>query len=148
MNKTGWGFKIDYVAAIRNDEKEIADLTREIANGWYQTELPTNNADFPTWTANTLLDLVFYVPGAAVRMELSATDVADLAWYCEVEPDRLVHGELPPETKGRAGYDRGKALAEKLDHVIQKNEAMAKKALKRAKTALARHKRNQLKYGH
>lgn len=145
----GWGYKIDYAAAIRDDEATIAALTEEIAHGWYQVELPTSNPDFPTWTAVTLRDVVFHVPGAAARAGLTPTDVADLAWYCEIDPARLVaaHGDLPEETKGRFGYDRGKDLAARLDRVLQKDEATAKRALQRAKASLARHRRNQLEYG-
>lgn len=149
MTSRGWGFKIDYAAAIRDDEATIAALTEEIANDLYQVELPTSNPDFPTWTARSLRDLVFHVPGVAARVGLTPTDVADLAWYCDVDPAHLiaVHGELPPETRGRVGYDRGKALAAKLDRWLQKDAPTAKKELKRAKASLARHKRNQKEYG-
>lgn len=147
----GWGFKINYAEAIRDDERRIACLTEQLAKGWFRAELPTGLPERPTWTALDLRDLVLYVPGVAATVPLTPQEVADYVDYAEIN-DRLLanaHPNLPTPTKGREGYDRAKAIAARLDaHTyLEPSAELARVSLRKAKTSLSRHRRNQATYG-
>lgn len=143
-----WAFKIDYVAAIRDDEREVAQLSAQITHGWYQVEITTPRG---SWTAHDLYQLVLYVPGIAARMGLTPQDVADYADWCEIDDALLdaAHPSLPSPRPGRESRVRANEIDKRLaEHrILRRNEDDARVALRKAKARLARHKRNQLNYG-
>lgn len=152
----GWGYKLDYDKEIAADEKLIAQLTRIIESGWFHPATMIKDGaarDISNYWVG-LTALVFMdVARVAPQLGLSLADLSDLAYAIDHEfscpqLDGSVV-ELPEEVQPGA-YKRGKVIADRIVALWEGDlypEAMAQKVLKKAKTDLARHKRNKLKYG-
>lgn len=158
--RVDFSYKVDYVKAIAEDEAAIALAERAIHHGWWK---PESWASYHT----TIMDMVVYhvarpatVPSGDVatftpgEFGLSREDVSHMAYYCyggSPGLDTTVEA-LIDESAGVPGrYDRGNAAFHKLktafgtENVRTLTQLQAD--LRRAKTARARHRRNQTKYG-
>lgn len=153
-SKRGWGFKVDYDLAIKQDEDLIARLTRLIDNRWFKPAamvLDGVTHDLRPYST-TLVDLALMdVSGTAVQLGLSIDDLADLA--CTLHRDNRqaqLDGSVVMLNIGTPGaYKRGDAIADRICAIWDgdlNDEETTRKILKHAETALARHKRNQAKY--
>ncbi len=151
----GFAIKINYPQEIAADERKIAFVTASMARGLYVTPFVWEGV---TYQLETLDALAVMVPGAAASFGMTITDVADLVWYKYTswqsnvptipEPIVACHGDLTDkQTPGNAGYLNGQKWSNTLSEGLYANEEAAKKDLKKAKTDLARHKRNAAKYG-
>jgi hypothetical protein len=149
-NSRGWGFKIDYAAAIADDDHRIAHATSSIEHGLYRRSVPYLNGE-GSKELQELWELALYFVDVSTALGLSDQDVADLAAYVEYDI-RESRPELPTEQAGRVGFDRGKELWAKISSKkpsgrwLLKDEAEAREELRRAKASLARHIKNREKY--
>jgi hypothetical protein len=116
-----------------------------IDRGLYQRHITGDGLDY---LVDSLVNLVCYFPDAAASAGYSKQDIADLAWYGEKDLSAF-RTDLPPPAGGREGYDRGKRIAHELSEFVWllPGEPEARAALRKAKASLARHKRNQAKFG-
>jgi hypothetical protein len=148
---SGWGFKIDYVAAIAEDDFRIAHAASSIAYGLYRRTIPYMHGE-GALEIQELWQLALHFQDVSATLGLSDQDVADLAAYLEYDI-WASRSDLPAEQAGRVGVDRGKALFERIGaraeggRWLLKDEAEAHTELRRAKASRARHVRNQEKYG-
>ncbi len=145
-SRSGWGFKIDYVAAIADDDRRIAFATSSLEHGLYRRSIPYLNGD-GTLEIQELWQLALHFPDVSSALGLSDQDVADLSAFLEYDIWAL-RPELPAEQVGRVGYERGKELFKQVGTSawLYKDETEAKAELRRAKASRARHIRNQEKY--
>lgn len=128
----GWGYKIDYSAAIASDLREIAVVEKHI---------PLSAALSPEERAMGPFHLSlphFLVSDIAIRaplLGLSVEQATDLAWFWDLGlPDSL---EPPPGWYRRAA-DQEKRLAHEFgDFVIRDTDT------RKLRARLARHRRNQ-----
>lgn len=149
-SRSGWGFKIDYVAAIADDDRRIAFAACSLEHGLYRRTVPYLKGD-GVLEIQELWGLALHFPDVSAALGLSDQDVADLAAF--IEYDIWTHRpELPAEQAGRVGYDHGKALFTQIGASagggawLYKDEAEAKMEFRRAKASRARHIRNKEKY--
>lgn len=157
--RADFSYKVDYAKAIVEDEAAIALAERALLHGWWK---PESWASFHT----TIMDMVVYhealpssvAPGdvaafTPAEFELSREDVSHMAYYCyggNHELDEAIEAFI--DASGAPGrYVRGCAVFQKLvvafgaENVRTRSQLQAD--LRRAKTARARHRRNQTKYG-
>lgn len=170
FSKKGWGLKIDYVQAIKEDEKCIAFYTRALANGWttekaaefYFTTFPEIAARYaadPTLGAfGTSLNFERYAvtnPEVATQCGLTPKDVGMLVYtsdgyedpYFERFPKPPFFDKVPGSVNPwKAGDAVSAKLAECYFDYLDSEERL-KAMLKKAKASLSRHKRNQKLYG-
>lgn len=143
-SRSGWGFKIDYAAAIADDDRRIAFAASSIESGLYRRSVGTMEIQ-------ELWQLALHFPDVSAAIGLSDQDVADLAAYIEYDI-WACRPELPAEQAGRVGYDNGKTLFARVSARAEggqwlfKDETEARAELRRAKASRARHIRNQDKY--
>jgi hypothetical protein len=141
-----WGFKIDYDAAIKDDEFKVAGLERIIELGLYCPE------EWKSAGGGTLFFLVLHSAEAAAKLGLTLEDRVALA----VESDRLgdypeLAAAYPQDAIFADWYRRGDAVAKSLAwhpwSSLLASEEAAKTLLKKCKASLSRHKRNKAKFG-
>lgn len=160
----GWGYKIDYDAAIKDDELTIAHYTRALANDWttdavvafYAEHFAERAAAYKaSWgsamgSQSTFFDAVVTIPAFATSAGLTTEDVAVLiaTHECYTDPYYDRFGDAP--MTGPALWKRSDELGKKLDALyfnhLDSRERLAK-GLKKAKASLSRHKRNKKLYG-
>ena len=144
----GWGFKIDYAAAIAEDDHRIAHAQRSIEHNLYRRSIPYLNGE-GFMEIDELWQLALHFSDVSTALGLSDQDVADLAAYLDYDI-WTCRPELPTVQAGRVGYDRGKAvdaqIGRKQGRWLLKDEAEARTELRRAKASRARHVRNREKY--
>jgi hypothetical protein len=146
----GWGYIIDYDKAIREDEARIAHLSSEASIRASRELLPEARAALPDFDGWDVYYLVTYKPeGVAARAAvfgLTLEDVRAWAYLCDSQDDALwaLVGDPQP-----GDYARGKAVDDRLGRYAFDvwSEADRRRALSKAKAALARHKRNKDLYG-
>ncbi len=133
--------------------QEFAWTEHALKHGWYRRSLSYLDGS-GVYEILQFWELVLYCRDVADAVGFSAQDIADLAAYLENDIWKL-HPDLPAEQSGRAGYQRGKELWAALEKLsdgggggyLHKDEVAARSDLRRAKASLARHRRNQEKYG-
>jgi hypothetical protein len=139
-----WGYAIDYGKEIAADEKQVAQLTDPLVALVSQELLPRAMKAYPgsvpsQWNLYQLL--AYPVEGRrerAARFGLSMDDLRALSVY---ENDDTF-GEVPKP----GDYARGEALGKQWADFPVYTEEQRVKALRGARAALARHKRNKAKH--
>ena len=143
-SRGGWGFKIDYAAAIADDDARITWAIRSIEHGLYK-RLRGGDARFDIVT---LLDLCMEDPSVFYRLGYTPQDLADLADETGQEDlwDRFP--ELPDARQPRESHARLTEVCRDISGwmYLFRDEAEAKAELRRAKASRARHVRNQKKF--
>jgi hypothetical protein len=153
---TGWGFKINYVEAIKDDEARIKFALMCLDKALYSRPIrrqdPSLQAMYGDYVVDNIASLVCYFPDVAASLGLTPQDVADFAFYADVDAWAMVPSL--PESKD---YKNGKRVCQILETLVGhsdlanvrlfKDEADARANLRKARADLARHKRNQIKYG-
>lgn len=143
-----WAFRIDYPREIAADEAEISQLTEP---GYVAACRLVTDEEAPHLRQLHALEWVAFGWSkelrSAVEIELRAgllgLTVAELADY-----GRFAEWEtLPAEVERQGVYRRGEAVAKRFDGLVLRSEPERVGALKHARAALARHKRNAAKYG-
>jgi hypothetical protein len=146
----GWGYAIDYVKEIAADQARIAHLSSEPCIRASRELLPEAQAAFPDFADWDVYYLITYKPeGVAARgavFGLTLEDVRAWAYLYDSQDDALwaLLGDHQP-----GDYARGKAIDARLGRYAFDvwSEADRRKALAKAKAALARHRRNAEKHG-
>lgn len=149
-----WSRKIDYVAAIADDEREIARLSDPVFIALIASmtdgELAALKNGYRVDAFWLLADEKLGVERARI-MGLSGTEVAQAFVSSEGDVEALdaAAARHDPSVRFEAGerYRNGVALADKLHEMVLCTEEQRVAGLKRAKASLARHRRNQAKYG-
>lgn len=142
-----WAIRIDYAQAIAEDEKNIVICERALANGWF---VPAAWAGYYCG----LSTLVMFGDAPVSGLDLSDEDRAALvAFYYNgrgegVPPAHVALVEVAYKLDG--WYKRGCDVDLRLDALAPGGlltEEQWRARLKKAKTWLARHKRNAKKFG-
>jgi hypothetical protein len=100
-SRSGWGFKIDYAAAIADDDRRIAFAASSIKRDLYRRSVGILEIQ-------ELWQLALHFPDVSAALGMSDQDVADLAAYIEYDI-WACRPELPAEQAGRVGYGCSKA---------------------------------------
>lgn len=146
-----WSHKIDYVKAIAEDEREIAlysspavkvfaaSFTAEELHWWKEGRCPREN---PYWLL--LHGSAEKRPERLAVLGITEFDLACAALY--------MGDDFPVElgcrcVSGGPDFRRGKEVAKLLENIPVLTEEVRLMFLKQSKASLARHKRNQIKYG-
>lgn len=146
MSGRGWGFKLDYAKEIAADLATIADVEHCLERGWIKP------ADIAGGRAYGLADHVLASTANAATLEMTDEDracLADTLDYSEEAFDRLGLQKVEPTGDW---YRRGDALAKRINAATGwSSDLLSREALtrwrKKARADLARHRRNQTKYG-
>lgn len=140
-SRNPWSRPIDYNRVIAADERMIALCERAIFGHWF----PINGYD-------SLLTLPFLEASIAEDLGLTGEDLDCLAAYCDFRGDLQAHANRGGDIVG--WHRRGHAIAERLcalsgggDSARIKTEIGWRDMLKAARSSLARHRRNQAKFG-
>lgn len=141
---TRWGYAIDYDKEIAVDEKQVAQLTDSLTVLASQELLPQAMKAYPgsvvsQWNIYQLL--AYPAEGRrerAARFGLSMDDLRALSVY---ENDDTF-GEAPEP----GDYRRGEAIGKQWADFPVYTEEQRVKALRGARAALARHRRNKAKH--
>jgi hypothetical protein len=158
MDKLKNSIKIDYAAAIADDDARIAWATRSIEHGLYKRLRGEQGTRFDI---TSLLDLCMEDPSVFYRLGYTPQDLADLANEAGQEdlwdrftdiPDprhpRESHARLTEICRGISGVSAGGSTAARLHCPLYlfQDEADARAELRRAKASRAKHIRNQDKH--
>ncbi len=132
----GWGYQLDYDKEIATDLREIKQTERHIPLAAALTDGERANGG-----PNIIFFLFDNVAERAPLLGLSLEDATDLAWFTDI-------GMQDTEEPRTGWYGRGEAISKRLieqfdHHVI----ADPQKLLKKLRARLARHRRNQKKFG-
>ncbi len=145
----GWGYKIDYAKAIREDEARIAHLESPMCVRAARELLLEASLAYPTWTSWDVYGLITYkLSSIAERAAIFGLTLEDVrAWAFVANEERgIIWSVLGDEQKG--DYARGQAIDDRLGchafDVLSEKDRRA--ALSKARGALARHKRNAEKF--
>lgn len=162
--KNPWAFKIDYDAAIKEDEKCIAFYMRALANDWttdavkafYAATFPEKAAAYKASRGSemgstaTFFYSVVDIPAFAAACGLTTEDIAVLVATNDCFEDAYYDRFGKPSLSGPALWKRSDEICKLLDTLyfehLDSRENLTK-ALKNAKASLARHKRNKAVYG-
>jgi hypothetical protein len=139
---SSWGYRIDYDKEIANDLKEIAAAERHIPLAQVLTKQERDGAWF---NLSVVAFLFANVEQRSPLLKLSATDVADLWWYCELDASWSEY-DVPEPSSG--WYSRGEAINKRL--VAEFGEYVhgdPQKLIKKYRAALSRHRRNKVRHG-
>ncbi len=154
-SRRGWGYAIDYAKAIREDEARIAHLTSPMCLCVSRDLLPAARAAYsdhairPAYGSWDVYHLITYtcegLEGRASKLGLTLEDVRAWAFFVD-EASEAVWAVLGDEQRG--DYARGKAIETRFSlHAFEVyTEDDRRKALSKARAALARHKRNASKW--
>ncbi len=145
--KNPWSYKLDYDKAIAEDLKNIADIENCLARGWV-----LGPSDVGQGYTVGLVDLFMRDREKARAFDVSDDDLEAYAHEAQYSDEGFrLYGfdrdrELPPGV-----YRRAKALDSKMESATQwaaglRTAEWLAEELKRAKTSLARHRRNQKKF--
>jgi hypothetical protein len=146
---SGWGYKINYAASIRDDEARIAHLTSHVCILIARELLPEAQLAYPTFTNWSVYFIITHkVDGVlerAARLGLTREDVR--AWAYVVSDDRSALWDVLGDTQ-KGDHTRGRVIDDRFDlyafDVL--SETDRRKALSKARASLARHKRNAEKF--
>ena len=156
----GWGFKIDYDQAIREDEKVIAETLRALEHKWFQPIwhaplatikiLPIVEGELEFSDSWNILTLFLLFPEFAYAAGLTDEDLGVLVYTLDgYEHER--YNCFPAPVVGPATYKRSDELLKQIEALWPSgylySEEKLRTQLKHAKAALSRHKRNKIKYG-
>jgi hypothetical protein len=145
----GWGFKIDYAQAIREDEARIAHLTSPACIRLSEEVLPEAQVHYPGYAAWSAYELIVREPmriaKEATLFNLTLEDMRAWAFFIDEEREE-VWNVLGEEQKG--DYARGKAIEARFgrDAFEVLSDDGRRHALAKARASLSRHKRNREKY--
>lgn len=158
----GWGFKIDYAKAIKEDEALIADCTRAIENHWFipvwHPPLATIRVEAPNVEKGeseyceywTLIQLFLTFPEYAYAAGLTDEDLGVLVHTLDGYEGPL-YDRFPVPISGPQLWKKSDELISKIEQLLPSgtlySEESNRATLKRAKASLARHKRNAKLYG-
>ncbi len=132
----GWGYKIDYSKAIEDDLREIAMVERHIPLSAVLSDPERAMGPFHLCLCHFL---VADAPLRAPLLGLSLAQAAELAWFWDLG---LPDSSEPDPGWYRRAADQAKRLeAEFGDYVIRDTSTSKLRA------RLARHRRNQARYG-
>lgn len=109
---SGWGFKIDYAAAIADDDSRIAWAKRSIERGWYRRAVGSAG-----YVVDQFWELVLYFTDVSQALGLTLQDVADYAYWADAEFAWTHNAELPEARHDAAGRLRGKEIAAEIDRL-------------------------------
>lgn len=148
---SGWGYALDYAKEIAADEALIAHLTSDAVVHAARTLIPQAQLDRPNWDLSSIFvfGLITYkAEGLLDRAAIFGLSREDMRAFVDAYDDRAtsevwdVVGDPVP-----GDYARGRKIAARFDNFDLYTEPRRVKALKHARTALARHKRNRAKWG-
>lgn len=158
-----WAHKIDYDRSIADDEREIAALSDPVAIAVSADLTPEEQSAYFGggfhWDVADFVLSAWGNPEHAERrlamLGLSRQDIVD--YVHTVESDPISRAEKAPILEGydfadavtRGAYARGREIAKRLDgfHWYITTPEKRAERIKKAKANLARHKRNQAKFG-
>jgi len=132
-----WAYKLDYAKEIANDLREIEQAERHVPLAAVLTEAERAKGDYA-------LNLAWFlhndVEARAPLLGLSPSEVADWGDFCDVV--------FPVAPSGPGWYSRGQAIDRRLgeqfgEYVLRDPQVL----LKKLRSRLARHRRNQEKFG-
>lgn len=142
----GWGYAIDYAAAIAEDDRLLALYDGPIVRAMSATLTDEEHRWILDGVALDAADFVLAAPEArAALLGLTDVDVSDLAYYYletgrETATARALAGRCTP-----GAYSRSKALAERLKGYAPMLEIHRKGLVRSARASRARHLRNAAK---
>lgn len=145
--KNPWSRKIDYDKAIAQDLKTIADIENCVARGWV---LAAQHAGKPY--NMDLFSLFMEEREKARAFNVSDEDLEAYAHMADYSEEGLKLYGFSLDYSFPAGWwQRAKALVARLEAETQwsggvRTSEWLAEELKRAKTSLARHRRNQKKF--
>lgn len=136
--------EIDYDKAIAYDLALIADLENIAARGWFKAEGSSYSFG--------LIDLFMVDREKARAFDVSDEDLESYAHIADYSDEGLALYGFTRDELPSGWYVRGEALAKKAEGATSwaadlPTAEQHAKALKHAKTSLARHRRNQKKFG-
>ncbi len=137
-----WAYRVNYDREIAEDLKQIAIAERHIPLAAVLTEEERAKGAFDLAIFSFLfLDVEHRAP----LLGLSASDVADLWWFCDLRDG--YYGYTAPEPD-KGWYSRGEAinkrLTEQFEDYVQRDPLLR---IKKLRARLARHRLNQRKFG-
>lgn len=144
--RSPWGYAIDYDKEIVEDERRVAMYDSEMAKAIAASLTPEETA----YRSLTWWDWLFYKPeSVSVRSAIVGVHDEELPGLILIND----LGSLPEwmvqiEDKRKPGdAARAREIAKRLDAIEILSEELRVKLLHKAKTDLARHRRNKEKYG-
>lgn len=158
-----WAHKIDYDRSIADDEREIAALSDPVAIAVSADLTPEEQSAYFGggfhWDVADFVLSAWGNPEHAERrlamLGLSRQDIADYVFHAVNDPHS--RNALAPLMEGydyaaavtRGAGARGREIAKRFDgfHWYITTPAKRAERIKKAKASLARHKRNQAKFG-
>ncbi len=137
-----WAYRVNYDREIAEDLKQIAIAERHIPLAAVLTEEERAQGEFHL----PIVSFLFLNVGQrAPLLGLSATDIADLWWFCDLRDGYYGYTALEPD---KGWYSRGEAidkrLTEQYDLYVQRDPLLR---IKKLRTRLSRHRRNKAKFG-
>ena len=149
--KNPWSHKIDYDKEIANDLRYIAYWENIIANEWF---LPAQYVGTPVASSMTLMDLFMMDRPKAHAAGITDEELEAFAHVADYTAEGLVlYGFDPEKELPKGWFSLGEACAKKVHELspfasqVLRTPEEAKKILKLEKGHLARHRRNQKKFG-
>lgn len=146
--KQGWGFAINYDREIAADQATLEDAERCLLRGWIKPD--AFEAD---GRAYSLAWHLISNPQAAAEFGVGEEERLALAWTLEFAETTIVAAGLPARDPLLPDWYRvGDRLAARIGQATSwasdlPTLVLAQRWRRKAKSDLARHKRNQAKYG-
>lgn len=150
-----FAFRIDYAAALRDDDRAIAWALRSIERGWYRGPHPVATTDdgvVHQVDARELWQLVVYRRDVASSLGYTTQDLADASLVSELQLERA-YADLPPPRRYVEAAMRWEQILGELEILseggrwLYPDEAAARCDLRLLRARRARHARNQTRHG-